>query len=356
MAEASDWFRQIQSRLRAAVDWTKEQCEAAKRGYINLMTSDPATASKIEGAIRTTSYLIPGRFKASEEISELVYATGNLLALFNDILLKQRAKLVEVWSQQQAYLMKFLTVIEYLEVFIEIVSEKLWGEPGKWVVVFCIHIAKSIMRYLLLLKHKTGILPSPPTQPLDRENGIPNMSPSNTASGSETATNSGVWRGERTGRFVQTLGSSNMNARAWQRRHQPLSGVSQPPTALKSPQVAGEALHIAKPLVHIPSLFIFGEKSWIPWILSLGMDVASLSVLTKGHGYNYTELNELKRRKWMLLFYILRSPFYDRYSKLKILGLLAWLCHSFPWLSVFIHPILDYLPNWQRTYFYNWAS
>ena len=41
----------------------------------------------------------------------------------------------------------------------------------------------------------------------------------------------------------------------------------------------------------------------------------SLSVLSKGQGYNYSELNELKRRKWMLLFYILRSPFYDRYSK-----------------------------------------
>ena len=71
MAEASEWLRRVQARLRGAVDWAKEQCEAAKRGYVNIMASDPATASKIEGAIRTASYLIPGRFKASEEISEL---------------------------------------------------------------------------------------------------------------------------------------------------------------------------------------------------------------------------------------------------------------------------------------------
>lgn len=106
------------------------------------------------------------------------------------------------------------------------------------------------MRYLLLFKHKAGILPSPPTQPLDRENDLPNMAPSDETASEATVTNSGVWRGPRTGKFVQALGGSSKNERAWQRRHQPSSGVPQPPSALKSQQVAGEAVYIARPLVH----------------------------------------------------------------------------------------------------------
>ncbi|XP_062513175.1 peroxisomal membrane protein PEX16-like [Corticium candelabrum] len=320
------------------------------------MAADAFTASKVEGAIRTASYLIPGRFKAADEISELVYAAGNLLGLFNDILLKHKAKLVEVWTREQAYFMKLLTVIEYVEVFVEIASERLWGEPFKWMVVLCIHIIKSVLRYILLFKHKAGILPNPPTQPLNRERDLPNTTFTSVTSESSSSSSSGVWKAERSGKFVQSLGSSNGNERAWQRRHQPLSVTSQPPTALKLDQTAGEALYIARPLAHFPSMFVFGEKSWKPWILSLSMDLASIALLSRGKNYNYAELSELKRRKWMLLFYILRSPFYDRYSKLRILGLLGWLCRVLPWFSMFIQPIVDYLPMWQRTYFYNWAS
>lgn len=71
MADDGDWFHQTQARLLGAVDWLKQQCETAKRSYVDFMASDPPTASRIEGAIRTASYLIPGRFSASEEISEL---------------------------------------------------------------------------------------------------------------------------------------------------------------------------------------------------------------------------------------------------------------------------------------------
>ena len=109
---------------------------------------------------------------------------------------------------------------------------------------------RSVLRYILLFKHKAGILPNPPTQPLNRERDLPNTTFTSVTSESSSSSSSGVWKAERSGKFVQSLGSSNGNERAWQRRHQPLSVTSQPPTALKLDQTAGEALYIARPLAH----------------------------------------------------------------------------------------------------------
>jgi peroxin-16 len=70
---------------------------------------------------------------------------------------------------------------------------------------------------------------------------------------------------------------------------------------------------------------------------------------------NVEEREEMKRRTLMMLMYLLRSPFYDRYSKEKLLFFLGILAHKVPGVRLIARPLLEYLPVWQQIYFYVWA-
>ena len=78
-----------------------------------------------------------------------------------------------------------------------------------------------------------------------------------------------------------------------------------------------ELLHILQPLAHLSCLALCGENSWKPLILSLVLDCSSLSLHSQAECLTERERRELVRRRMALLFYLLRSPLYDRKSKVK---------------------------------------
>ncbi|BFZ02338.1 hypothetical protein BsWGS_05377 [Bradybaena similaris] len=71
---------------------------------------------------------------------------------------------------------------------------------------------------------------------------------------------------------------------------------------------------------------------------------------------NRQEQSELLHRALMLALYLLRSPFYDRYTKQRLLRSLRALSDNVPGLSIILVPLMDYLPVWQRIYFYTWST
>ena len=77
----------------------------------------------------------------------------------------------------------------------------------------------------------------------------------------------------------------------------------------------GELLHILQPLTHLASLALCGPASWKPFLLSLAMDCSSLSLHSQEERLTERERRELVRRRLALLSYLLRSPLYDRRSK-----------------------------------------
>lgn len=85
------------------------------------------------------------------------------------------------------------------------------------------------------------------------------------------------------------------------------------------------------------------------------MDVTSLSLLSDRKNLTRRERLELRRRTILLLYYLLRSPFYDRFSEAKILFLLRLLADHVPGIGLVTRPLADYLPTWQKIYFYSWG-
>ncbi|XP_008552478.1 peroxisomal membrane protein PEX16 [Microplitis demolitor] len=323
--------------------------------YKQWISTKPQVIGDIESTIRCLSYFTAGRFSNSSLASEFIYSMPNLLILLNDRLIYsikyKHLKLPEFQSQIRIW----LTIIEYTEALFEVTAKKLWGNYGKWIIIFIIQSVKAILRLLLVHKNKERIVQNPAIPPLNREK-------LNKIIRNEHIPKEG-YQLKRTGAVVRSVHYPGPLETGQWSKLTPLYGdeynVDSPdPSSLKNLMIS-ETLYIMKPLIHLTTLMVKGNKNWLPWATALTLDAFSLYIISKESKnvkYNNDEKQEIIKRKINLLLYILRSPFYDNCSKDKINSLLSSMSNTVPFARFITDPVAKYLPHWQKTYFYMWSS
>lgn len=92
-------------------------------------------------------FLLIGRIKSSPAFSEFLYSITNIIVFLNDQILLRATQHEVSDAIPKTTLQKFrtlYTVLEYLQVFLEITAVKLWGSYGRWITIAAIQTIKYI--------------------------------------------------------------------------------------------------------------------------------------------------------------------------------------------------------------------
>ena len=158
-------------------------------------------------------------------------------------------------------------------------------------------------------------------------------------------------------------------------------------SVLEKQQIIAEITYVLQPLLHLSSIGFFGFNSWVPWMVSFSCDVIryvsqrvhrqhvldatydelakklSLFRLFFSHALHWTHLKnltpseqkEMLRRRYDMLIYLLRSPFYDHHTKKLILTILLMAKKAkVPFANVISDFLMAYLPHYRKIYAYLW--
>jgi len=289
----------------------------AFRRYANYVSAHPQRMSEMECRIRLVGMLISSQFSQRYLASELCFMFNNMFMLVNDsILCRERLKSPKFPFKLGIYL------IENFECIVEMVISKKYGTREKWIAVTYLQIMKTCLRLLLLLKFKSYLLPSPSIEQIDR----------NLLDDDDFSLPFGQ-RNPFSQHFDRTLNGRCLES--WSQKND-----------------FAEVLYIIKPLVHLAALKKYGLRSWRPWILSLLIDCIS-SLMSARVSCSKQKQEEKVRRALVLSIYLMKSPFFDVYTKHYLDHFLNSL-QSIPYLSSLALWSKKSITEYQEIYFYLW--
>ncbi|KUI56099.1 Peroxisomal membrane protein PEX16 [Cytospora mali] len=138
--------------------------------YDEFITKNSGQVSQLESALRSLTYIIPGRFRDAELATESIHSSVQLLSLYHDILLFRsstspsssspatplsktlHARYTRFWTLRSKLYRRVavvLQVVQYTELLLEMWAKRR-GEAIRWRVVVLVEAVKALCRLLLL--------------------------------------------------------------------------------------------------------------------------------------------------------------------------------------------------------------
>ncbi|KAJ3404723.1 Peroxisomal membrane protein pex16 [Chytriomyces hyalinus] len=338
--------------------------------YKRFLIKHAPIVGSVESLVDSVTYVLPGRFAHAEVVAEGVHSLVAVVAAVNDALLSKHIG-VSAQSQHNRYTHALLSLhsvtrvaayakaaCEFTQVFAEMMARDCVGTRRKWGVIAMLESVKLLCRIILFHAAKKRMLLV--TQIPERDFDMATVQ--ETCADSQNIDSMRLL-GAHSGKTMPDLSVFpkkgdqltdadvtaflNSKAASVSEALRPMDLVSK----LSGADVVAEWLHMLRPLVYLLAMRKYGNQSWKPWIMSLCMEVSSLGIHSSStRNFKFLERDELQRRMWLLMYYLLRDPFYSMFVKHR----LNRFCESMskkPLISLASGLLADYIPLWENYYF-----
>ncbi|KAJ5603571.1 peroxin Pex16-Penicillium chrysogenum [Penicillium hordei] len=355
--------------------------------YEDFVTKNASSVGQVESALRSLTYIIPGRYRESEIPSECVHSSVQLLSLYHDSLVSRvvdrlpstvprppptpHSRYTKYWTSRSSLYHQValaLQMLQYTELLWEMAARRR-GQKTRWRVVIFIEFAKAVCRLLLLRLTNSRPLVSPPlpereVDPRTTEEEEPrsDWNGMDTPVGERSSDLS--WTMPRTGLSLPSLPDVNDVSNYLISKVLTADDIKPPKTLLHRATGQGqlaEVLYILRPVVYAMAMQKWrGDKrSWRPWVIGFGMEYGCRQLAKRDfrervagglRGLTGLEREELKKRGWSMGWWMMRGAFYENITK-------SWL-HSLtgkmkgkPLLDLVSSVVEDYEYLWDNFYF-----
>ncbi|KAI0172916.1 peroxisome membrane protein [Hypoxylon sp. FL1284] len=343
--------------------------------YGDFITKNSHQVSQIESALRSLTYIIPGRFRDAEIASETLHSGVQLLSLYHDAVLRgaitkipalaskipsPHARYTRFWTAKSLLYRRIallLQVVQYTELLWEMAAKRR-GEKIRWRVVIILEVIKAVCRLLLMRVTNSRPLvtpalperdPIPPDVDPNENDALKELMGEEVHAEPVKGTHEKEWTMPRTGSSLPSLPnpgdiSSYLMGRV-------LTADDIKPAAkllntLSRPGQTAEILHILSPLIYAIALSRSKDKkSWAPWIIGISLEYAARQLRDRGLRSTALENEEWGKRYWAAGWWTMRGAFYQHVTK----GMIAGVRRRMPSLVSGIMEDYEYL--WENYYF-----
>ncbi|KAK2407213.1 peroxisome biogenesis protein [Trifolium repens] len=307
----------------------------------------------LESLANGLTWLLPERFSESEIGPEAVTTILGIITAFNEHVI-DTAPNQNITGSVEPNSFPYplcLSAIKDVETLVEVVAQHYYGDDKKWNFLAVTEATKVLVQ--LSLFRKSGykmLLHGGETSNDAMHSNDSSTSQHQIAVNPKARYNHGTNPWNLEGRALSALSQFGEKARivsepVWLRRVHHQQAIIEPTASrVVKPTLStilskkglrgalfliGEVLFITRPLIYVLFIRKYGIRSWTPWFLSLAMDSISNSILslitTTVTGENQKmihisapEKDEVKRRKLLFVLYLMRDPFFSKYTRRKL--------------------------------------
>jgi len=345
-----------------------DKCYRLQESYERWFVQNSSLVGGMERTAWALIFLLPDRFGENELKTTSLNTTLECLTCYHDFvwmkfahLLKRekisvdqpvRSQLEKVpfFPESNMRIASTLTIIEHTELLCEILATRITPLVPNftWMVITLIELTKCFLRLKLLKAERGAIL---------AHRTIPSRSVEEEQDGDDDFVDVDQQYYSDGRKVRQNLMSVQRGVNK-KKENMRTRDVKQP-TEVDLYIIFGELLWILRPLIYLYLLYKNGRQSWWPWIISGLIDFASIRC-SQNKKLNKAESKEMVHRKLQLLFYLLRSPFFETVfggeRATATTTKLADVSRKIPGISALLAIAIEFLKVYRTRYFYTAGS
>ncbi|KAJ5710702.1 Peroxisome membrane protein Pex16 [Penicillium malachiteum] len=319
--------------------------------YEDFVTKNASSVGQVESALRSLTYIIPGRYRESEVASECVHSGVQLLSLYHDSLVSKvisrlppntprppptpHTRYTKYWTERSSLYRRValaLQMLQYTELLWEM-SARRRGQKTRWRIVVFIEFAKAVCRLLLMRLTNSRPLVNPPLPEREVDPRTTEEEDKGDWNGMETPTSERStdisWTMPRTGLSLPSLPDVNDVSNYLISKVLTADDIKPPKTLLHRVSGQGqlaEVLYILRPVVYALAMQRWSgdKRSWRPWLIGFGMEYGCRQLAKRDfrervagglRGLTGLEREELRKRGWSMGWWLMRGAFYENITK-----------------------------------------